>query len=120
MRASERECMLALSHARCLKARDRITIAAALRGVEDLRRLALADLCALVGRRITDRSWDPDDLAIRGERTARILARGQIGCLFWGEPDFPHDLGEIYDPPATLFHRGGRWAWTSRRKQRSS
>lgn len=40
------------------------------------------------------------------ERLYEQMLASQLGLLFWGEPDYPAALAEIYDPPQVLYWRG--------------
>jgi len=106
MRRPERDCLLALAHARFLRAPERIALAGMLGGAERLAGLGTGELACLLGRPVRTSGWDPAALLAAAERTARLVDRGQIGCTCWGDPSYPAALAEIHDPPAVLFHRG--------------
>jgi DNA processing protein len=106
MHRPERDCLLALAHARFLRAPERIALAGMLGGPERLAGLATADLARLLGRPVRTAGWDPAGLLAAAERTARLVDRGQYSCTCWGDPEYPALLAEIHDPPAVLFHRG--------------
>jgi DNA processing protein len=106
MQRPERDCLLALAHARFLRAPERIALAGMLGGTDGLTGLTTADLARLLGRSVRTSGWDPAALAAAAERTARLVARGQFFCVCWGDPEYPALLAEIHDPPAVLFGRG--------------
>ena len=106
MRRPERDCPLALAHARFLRAPERIALAGMLGGTERLAGLATDDLARLLGRAVRTGGWDPAGLMAAAERTARLADRGQFAYTCWGDPQYPALLAEIHDPPAVLFHRG--------------
>ena len=106
MERPERDCLLALAHARFLRAPERIALAGMLGGTGGLARLGTGDLSRLLGRTVRTAGWDPDGLVAAAERTARLADRGQFSFTCWGDPAYPALLAEIHDPPAVLFHRG--------------
>ena len=106
MRRPERDCLLALAHARFLRAPERIALAGMLGGTDRLAGLGTADLARLLGRAVRTGGWDPPALLAAAERTARLVDQGRFSCTCWGDPEYPALLAEIHDPPAVLFHRG--------------
>ena len=106
MERPERDCLLALAHARFLRAPERIALAGMHGGTGGLARLGTGDLARLLSRTVRTAGWDPDGLVAAAERTARLADRGQFSFTCWGDPSYPALLAEIHDPPAVLFHRG--------------
>jgi DNA processing protein len=106
MAASEGLCRLALSHVEFLRPREKLALVDMLGGAERLFGLSLADVSALLGRRLRTTSWDPARILEQAEASQARLTGGLMGSIFYWDAAYPPLLREIYDPPAVLFWRG--------------
>jgi len=102
----ETELFLAVARVTFLSAREKGILLKNLDNIKGLRLLSIEDICAIVGRRIRARSWDPDDIERSVDRDIAALSRYGIGWTSIENADYPPALREIYDPPFVVFWRG--------------
>jgi DNA processing protein len=106
MDEQDRLCLLGLSHVEFLSPREKLVLVAGLGSPSRLFDLSLADIAGLLGRRFVTRAWQPEEILRMAEATRAHLTRGRMGSIFYGDPEYPPRLREIYDPPLVLFVRG--------------
>ncbi|MBI9105121.1 MAG: DNA-protecting protein DprA [Spirochaetales bacterium] len=78
---------------------------------QTLMELDNTDISRIIGRRPLIRSWSKEKAQSEAEKAGEILGGGRIKCLFFHEPDYPAQLGAIYDPPFLLYYRGSLPDW---------
>jgi DNA processing protein len=106
MERHEKLCLFGLSHVEFLRPREKLVLIEMLGGPARLFELSLPEIGRLIGRRLSTGLWNPLDILRRAEATENILTDSGMGSIFYGDPTYPPQLREIYDPPVTLFHRG--------------
>jgi len=106
MDAQDRLWLLGLSHLEFLRPKEKLLLVEMLGGPARLFDLPLSEIGRMVGRRLTTRTWRPDEIRRLAEATSTDLTRGGMGSIFYWDPAYPPQLREIYDPPVTLFIRG--------------
>jgi len=102
----DRLCLLALSLVEFLTPWEKHRLLAMLGGPVPLFHLPLAEISALLGRRMITRAWLPEGLLRSAEDLQRRLTRDGTASIFYGDSQYPPMLGEIDDPPLVLFLRG--------------
>jgi DNA processing protein len=102
----DRLCILGLSHVEFLSPREKLVLIEGLGGPSRLFDLSLPDIAELLRRKLVTRAWQPEDILRKAEETRAHLTPGRMGSIFYGDPEYPPRLREIYDPPLALFIRG--------------
>lgn len=54
------------------------------------------------------RHEQPEQTQASIDKIQQALIEGRYGLLFAGQPDYPAQLSQIYDPPPLLFYRGNK------------
>ena len=103
--------LLAIDSVPCLRWSEKLKMLDSVRTMDDFRRLDPVDAAVIAGRRLRNSGWNANVLAGDAERTCRAALSRKIGILPYGDPEFPPQLREIYDPPFLLFCRGRIPSW---------
>lgn len=90
-----------------LNGREKVRTLQHLDGFEDYKRLTREKLSRLHDRVLRAR-FSPEDKLVQAEKTLERCARERIGCLTWGEDDYPRILSHSSDFPFRLYYRGER------------
>ena len=73
---------------------------------EEFRRLSRFELEWVLGRSLRTRKFDPGAMVAAAEVQLKRCKDQGISYVCYGNPAYPADLKEIYDPPLLLFFRG--------------
>lgn len=105
--ASDMASLTALSIARMpyLSAREKILVLEAL-GADPLRSLRLADVEAIVRRRLGDAPWQPDVWVAAANRDVEYLESARGSSFSYFDAGYPAILRETARPPFLLYVRG--------------
>ena len=104
----EQRCLVQLALCRMpfLTLREKKQITNKLDTIADLALLSRNELSEIVGRAVTSKLYNPQNIKKRVERDCRIMNVFKINVLFLDDPKYPPLLKEIYNPPYALFYRG--------------
>ena len=98
--------LLGLAHVEFLKPHEKLLLVEMLGSVRRIFELSLSDLADLLGRRVSSKLWQPEELLHAALRTQNSLTESGTRSIFYWDATYPPQLREIYDPPVTLFLRG--------------
>ena len=88
-----------------LRSGEKIALAERILSKGDFCEISESFLARFIGRRPALKT-NPMELLDRAERLLERCERDRIGCLTWGDDDYPANLSVIHDPPFRLYYRG--------------
>ncbi len=107
MNLSEKDILeIGLSHCYFLKAKEKLVLLEQFANFEDFINLSLTDISVIIKRRVQTKTWDVNFLKKLVDISVRDMGAYDIHKTSFNDGDFPAQLREIPDAPATIFYRG--------------
>lgn len=96
---------LAIASVDFLTLREKILLKKNIDTLEHLAIMSIEEISSIIRRPVRS-EWKGKLTANFAERSLKIMDSLGIGCLVYGEKDYPPLLAESYAPPYVLFYRG--------------
>ncbi len=107
MNLSEKDILeIALSHCYFLKAKEKLILLKQFDNLKDFLNQSLTDISIIIKRRVQPKKWDKNFLQKLVEISIKDMGAYNILKMSFNDEDFPAQLREIPDAPATIFYRG--------------
>ena len=100
-----------ISRFRFLSSSEKLLLRDVCGSSEVLLGMSVGDIESVTGRRHKIMGYTVEKAVDDAHKAQKILAAGTIKCLFLGEPGYPAQLADIYNPPYIIYYRGSLPDW---------
>ncbi len=100
-----------VSRMRFLTTAEKILLRDIAGSIDVLENMNIHDIESITGRCHKIKEYSLKKALNEAEKAQKILASGNIKCLFFEQQNYPPQLGEIYNPPFMLYYRGNLPQW---------